>query len=844
MNHLPASKASLPVATSRRFWQSILCISTLLLLCSLSLSARPAPPSAVTVRLDDKAPADSATFSSPLEAFDMINRLAANGVKHIRLLVAPGVYWLDDPDDPAIRKMDDNSIPYAVTITCDTLSITATDPDPANTIFAVNRGQTRGALGNYTMIHFIGNELNVSNLTFGNYCNVDLQYPLDPSLNRPRRADAIVQAQIGICEGTDRLFAKNCRFLSRLNLCPLVGSRRSLYDNCYFECTDDALTGSAVYIGCRFNFFSSKPFYNTPLTGAVFLNCDIELRGKSPQYLTKVPGMVSLIDTHFFSSEDDTEVSWTRSEAPVVSYYSGVTLNGHPLAVDSSRPAMSVDLTATHALEAYKIVSGTDTIYNTPNLLAGDDGWDPLSMRATVEKTAKQLGRPLLDLPVALILSPSSIHLAAAGDTAAIAPRLLRWGGYEMTSEEISRLDPLTINYQSPSLLQLSSLPGWGNLRLTDGNYLPTPLSGFLTASTNFGLHGAASFTLAPSLKEAPTFRSRPTISINKGEALVDYSLTDATGDATLFEWFTASAPSLSDTIPLRYGRGRDFSRHKLTGADEGRYIAVRVTPKAPDSESGEPMMLISDSPVSRRKIPASMRKPQTDYYTDFSDIPVHQQPNRSPGAWSFDSFKPSDTSEYQWEADSLRSWYYGHGTDAATGIGLVEWTRGARAFYTPRRADCRNMSASLELQPCKSAGQGFGSATGQYLDIYLKYDPSTLSGYGLRIERTVDYDHAVVFTLMRFEDGDAKPLSTPTPSTCFRTPCRVDMAITDGTLSAHASTDAIIDTPSGNSAPLPEVTLSAQIPDAPGAATFGLQHTGTTGAGATLIENVTLHWE
>lgn len=838
----------MPFTSSHTFSQSFRVI--LLSLFSLLLALPEVEASApLTVRLDAKNfSGDSLIFSNGIEAFSTINRLADKGVSNIRLEVAPGVYWLDDPDDPAVREMPDNSIPYAVTLRCDTLSIVATDGNPANTIFAVNRGQTRGAIGNFTMLHFFGKEFNVSNLTFGNYCNTDLIYPPDSTLNRPRRSTPIVQAQIGICEGTDRLFASNCRFISRLNLCPLVGSRRSLYKNCYFECTDDALTGSAVYLDCRFSFFSSKPFYNTPLTGAVFLNCDIELRGKSPQYLTKIPGAVTLIDTRFSLSgpSRDMTVSWTRDKAPVVCYYSNVTLDGKSVAIDASRPEMSVDLTATRALEAFKVVCENNTLYNTPNLLAGDDGWDPLNQLPAIRRAELLLGRPLLDLPVTIRISPSSVHLASVGDTATITPCLLRWGGYEITPAQFSRLSPISINYTAKSVLILSSLPQWGCVTATDNNHLPITVDGLLTASTDFGLQGAASYSLAPALKEAPVFATSPSLQPGKGLYKVNYSLGEASDDATLFEWFSTADTNLTDTIPLCYGRGSAFSQFPLSLAETGRYICVRITPQASDSKSGIPQLLISDRPVELRQLSRHERKPQSVYATDFSDVPVRFRNCRAPGTWSFDSFKPADTEQYAWLPDTIHSWYYGRATDAATGIGLVQWTRGARAFYTPRRDSCRNMTASLILQPCKSAGQGFGSATGQYLDLYLKYDPATLSGYGVRIERTVDYDHAVVFTLMHFDHGKAIPISPSVASSCFRTPCMIDMAIHNGLFTLHASTEAEAetDTPSDPGSPQPEVNLSAVIPDSAGSALFGLQHTGTTGAGATLISNVSLTWQ
>ena len=64
-------------------------------------------------------------------------------------------------------------------------------------MIAANKGQSHGCIGNYTMLHFEGDGLYLENLTIGNYCNVDLEYPLDPSKNRPKRCKAVTQAQLG-----------------------------------------------------------------------------------------------------------------------------------------------------------------------------------------------------------------------------------------------------------------------------------------------------------------------------------------------------------------------------------------------------------------------------------------------------------------------------------------------------------------------------------------------------------------------------------------------------------------------------------------------------------------------
>ena len=42
-------------------------------------------------------------------------------------------------------------------------------------------GNDHGAKGNYTLFHFSGEQLEMENLTLGNYCCVDLDYALDPA---------------------------------------------------------------------------------------------------------------------------------------------------------------------------------------------------------------------------------------------------------------------------------------------------------------------------------------------------------------------------------------------------------------------------------------------------------------------------------------------------------------------------------------------------------------------------------------------------------------------------------------------------------------------------------------
>lgn len=772
-------------------------------------------------------------FNDALKAIDAINKSEASKVT---LLVAPSVYWLDDPDDPSVRRspLSSGAIPYAAEINCDTLSIIGLSENPEDVVFAVNRGQTQGALGNYTMLHFKGKSLHTENMTFGNYCNVDLIYPGDQSLNRQKRNDAIVQAQLGICEGTDRLFARNCRFLSRLNLCPLIGARRSIYKDCYFECTDDALTGSAVYLDCDFTFHSGKPFYSTSPTGAVFLNCDIHSLVDGIQYLTKVPGMVTMIDTRF-TTDKPVELQWTRDSSPIRCYQSGVTLNGQPVTIDAKRPELSADITSSPLLKAYKTESNGKILYNTPNLLGGDDGWDPLGMLPAIREAEKEVGQKLTSRPVALRIISSSKPLAPEGDTLRLtaSPRL--WGDYPTSGDPTA-----TIRWSGPNTVSLGAK--YDHAVATSANRFPRQIEGIISASTSDGLIGATKVKIEPLLKDAPEFATKPSLSLNKSVVKVNYVLTPDDNDESYIVWYRSKRPDGVNGIPVRHGHGISGSTYTLTSADHGYYISASVSPKLSDTRQGESATACLEGEVTQKMSKSSPKK-ERKLTTSFADIPIIRGKAGQRGFWNFDTYKPVDTKEHDWTADEKLSWYYGHGTDAATGTGLVQATRGARLSYTPTLTDCKAMRLSLVAEPCKGPGQGFGSATGQYMDICIKFDPQTLSGYALRIERTPDYDKAVTFTLVHYSNGIVTPVSKPIASNCYRNPCHISLELTEDSFSATASTEApAVET--SNPDVKPYVNLSAPVTVQTTHNSFAIQHTGSVGASATLLRDLKVTWE
>jgi len=497
------------------------------------------------------------------------------------IYIEPSVYWIDNPDDPAVRTAAPGESPFGLKIKMNRVRMIGLASDPRDVVLACNRGQTQGSVGNFTMLHITGSDIQARNITFGNYCNVDLVYERNPKLSRPKRNPAIVQAQLVICRG-DRYKIDNCRFISRLNLCPFVGPDHVDFTDCYFESTDDALCGTGTYRHCQLVFYGRKPFYATSRQGATFIDCDLHSKVRGTQYLTKASSPVVMRDCRWTSDDPDLQIEWTPDPDPRHHCeMTGCTLNGRP--------------------------------YNAPTT-------------------------PMVPIPVSYM---------------------------------------------------------------------------------NLGL------------------------------------------------------------------------------ANQPQIIA---------------------------------------------------------GHWTLDSHKPLDTQEYKWDnthRDARRTgetgehpaWSYGEGVDGAVGcFGLLQNIRGARMMYTGREGEeYPGQQLTLSLDPCKEMGQGFGSATGQYLDICIKFDTRTLTGYGVRFIRTPNHDNAVETYLVEYQDGVITPISEPQTCYCFRRGCKL-------TLTAQGTElKAVIDNPEFCSQ-YPDLqtealTLMATMPHIN---TFGgihIQHTGSLGPSGTVISNIKSHY-
>ncbi|GHT60409.1 hypothetical protein AGMMS50239_09320 [Bacteroidia bacterium] len=762
--------------------------------------------------------------------------------------LAPYVYWIDNPDDPAIRvpaEVENTpfarmSAPIGLTVKCNHLTLFGLTTDPQNVVLACNRGQTLGSKGNFTMFSFTGDDLTVENLTMGNYCNVDLEYPLMPELNRPKRSSTIVQAQLAFCRG-DRIMARNVRFLSRLNTMPLNGGKRTLFDRCHIECTDDALCPTGIYLNTTFTFFSSKPFYRTDGAGAVLLNCDFDVRTQKKQYLTKAQSPVTIVDSRFHHSTDSLFIGWTQDPANDLRCYQyNVMLNGKPIRINADKPWLTVDMTGKPILSAYRFEWNNEVIYNTYNLLCGDDNWDPMNIKNKVMQAEKALGISLTGIPIYLGITPAKAAIESGVTDAQLTAEALHFGNLKtlkslkwQTAQASKSLVSLNINDQT--------------CKVSGTNNNDETKTVIISVTTPLGLEAASVLTVAPRFLDAPAFTSLPKIIDDKKENLrVDYALNlEGRADESLITWYRCTNVAGENAIPVAVTRlNQPEYTYALSQGDIGYYIMATVAPKHLRSPAGKAEKAITASAIMQKQTV------WRNLATDFQNFPVEYQPRKIPGFWTVDGYKPADTAGEDWTPSPEAAWEYAVGFNGAKGTGLTQIAKGSRLLYTPVEKVYGDMNVTLNADPYKAAGQGFSIAgPGQYMDVYIKFDTETLTGYALRIIRTLKSDRAVDFYLVKYDHGQTTAISEPVTSVCFRTDCTITLQVTGNRLTAHAETTT------GLTGELPPgifetVDLSAEIaPNSFGGtgilyAAAGSKHVGFNESGSTMLHRFEVIWK
>jgi len=759
--------------------------------------------------------------------------------------VAPYVYWIDNPDATnTVEKTTNYSVPYGMVVNCDWLKICGLTTNPYNVIIAGNRGQSNGANGNYTMFRFNGNGLNLNNVTIGNYCSIDLSYGLKPALGHARRTQAITQAQLGDVAG-DKVVASNCNFISRLNLDPLGGGTRTLYNKCHFESTDDSLNGNAVYLECNFDFYGNRPFYSTSKTGSVLLNCQfnsvvLNVEAEPAQYFTKDGGAVTAVDCNYTSNFSiPFSIGWTKYPLKSLRCYQfNIKHNNNSIIIAGENAEETVDMTGKSVLDAYRVVYNSTVYYNTFNLLRGNDNWDPMNIKSTIEAAGVADGKDYTSIPTMLTVTSSATSIESGVTTATLSSKVQRFDG---TLDSAAVTFSLSTADQAYATLTNN---GDGTYKLTGINAQDDTKDITIYASTAAGLEGAVSVSVKPTILAAPTFISNPLITNDgSGKLKVNYTLDlQGRADQSLISWYRCSDASGTNPILVAVSRmNQPEYEYTLTLGDMGYYIKAVIEPKSIRSNAGTGVSTIYSNITKVVDVKVA------SIQTDFNDFPTIPQTSIIPGFWTVDCFRPADTSGYSaWTGNSsVNPWAYGVTGNGSIGSGLYQGTQGSRLMYTPIAKVYGDMTLKLVVDPAKTAGQGFGSAT-QYMDVCIKFDTTTLTGYGLRILRTTAASNACTFVLVKYENGKTTEISQRIIASCFVTGCQISLKVEGTKFTAHVETPTAQLADQAAAGLVHVVDLSANIVtnDFGGIA---IQHTGTTGTGGwqntTMLHNLTANW-
>lgn len=796
----------------------------------------------------DGSLSDELAAQYPYVYNDITKALSADALKNgtadnpMTVYVAPYVYWIDDPAaTDTVQKTEGYSVPYGMVVNSDYLTIKGLTGNPDNVVLAGNRGQSHASNGNYTMFRFnCSGALTVKNITIGNYCSVDLDYPLMSELNQAKRTDTITQAQLADMSG-DKMFADNCNFISRLNLVPISGASRNLYNNCHFESTDDALNGNAVYVGCDFDFYGNRPLYSSYNTGSTFLGCTfnckiLNVEAEPTQFFTKEGGTITAVDCVYNSNLSvPITMGWTKFPSDSLKcYQSNIVHNGKNITIGGEGAKETVDMTGKSVLNAYKVVSGGKTYYNTYNLLKGSDDWDPLGVRDVIKAAGQDT------VATQLTIKSDVSEIESGKETASVGGTVNYFYGTNDTTQKIT----YSVSDEDKAYVKLTD-NGDGTCKVEGTNNDDAAKKVIINASTESGLEAAVGITVKPSKLDAPEYIKTPVITNDgQGSLKVDYSLDlGSREDMSAISWYRCTDAEGSNKVLVAVTRNDSPEyTYKLTAGDVGYYIMAKVESKNIRSDYGTPVNTVYDKAIGVKDVRSK------NLSTDFSNFPNIKQSEIKAGFWTVDYNRPADTESFgKWQgADTEEPWVYGVTGNGCVGAGLYQGTQGSRLMYTPVEGTYGDMSLKLVVDPAKTAGQGFGSA-GQYMDVLLKFDTSTLTGYGLRIIRTRDSSNAVTFVLVKYDNGAVTEISDKVIASCYVTGCTISLKTEGNKLTAHVETptEQLADQAAKG---YPHVVdLTADI----AANSFGgvaIQHTGTTGTGGwqntTMLHNLDITWE
>jgi hypothetical protein len=307
--------------------------------------------------------------------------------------------------------------------------------------------------------------------------------------------------------------------------------------------------------------------------------------------------------------------------------------------------------------------------------------------------------------------------------------------------------------------------------------------------------------------------------------------------DQSLITWYRCTDSKGSNPIEVAVSRqNKPMLDYDLSQGDVGYFIKVAIAPKHLRCKAGDEVIAITKSPVSSKDVKSSPKL----LYTDFRNVSTRNQPEVIPGFWSFYPLESPVPDGRRVATDDTRdAWYYGEGTDGAANMTGLLQGRYAGMLYTPVGKTFGDMKLTITAVPYKTAGQGFSVAP-LYMDVLIKFNTKTMTGYALRFIRTTKYHDAVDCVFIRYENGKTSEIGDHITTSCYRPTCEITIEASGKKIIAHARALTEYNTLPGRNEVLREVNMETGIiSDNSGG--FGIQYLGGS---STMIKELKVEWK
>ena len=668
--------------------------------------------------------------------------------------IRPDVYFIRGTETTA-----------GLTITKNYITLLGLTDDRRKVVFADDRGHLQGAKDNGYMFTVNATGFSAINVTFVNYCNMDYEYPGDPTKNLKRRTAYDSQAVSMQMRGDKHVFS-HVAFLSRHDTIYLQ-TLRSYFTNVYVEGTEDFL---GVGAGIVSEWKDSEVYFPTGsgvmfAPGVIFINTVF----KASHQMSFYKGFttpVALIDCVIPVSTPQTPTSWLLARPPKgASFYS---LTYHTKDAKGNLAVIFDSNVGPPSFKLSRELSDREAAaFNPWNLLrattTGDvDDWDPAGARPKNESHGNDAFR--MRFVADLAAAEKDAATPQRSYTGLFVPPAIHTGGPGARLNALvypARVGSNAIAWSTTSsAISLDKRTG-PTVMVTARNHTEHVVDATVKATASNGFYITTTIRVEPAYLPAPRFAKPPALTISpSGNARVDYALGSAAKDISGITWYLCEDAECAVRRKVAVSRGDvPLKEYLLPAGALGRYVEAEVEPRVDLSETGAPVKAISTRMIAASDLIGTTVSPN---FRNFVETPSETYVS---GMWTVLGPWQSVSNDnlIYWQSPMGQDLVNGYGVKVAAATGGL--LRGSLLYQND--VPTGDMQVKVVLTPDKIGGDGFGAPSTpddgddiQRVDIFIKYDPRTKTGYALRFWHTIPSANTCMFQLYRIENGKGFPLS------------------------------------------------------------------------------------